>query len=57
MKWIYNDGGRSLYYKAQNVRDCVCRAIAIANDEDYKDWNRVLTKYAKLASDLRNLVE
>lgn len=28
-----------------------------ANDEDYKDWNRVLTKYAKLASDLRNLVE
>ena len=28
-----------------------------ANDEDYKDWNRVLTKYAKLASDVRNLVE
>ena len=36
MKWIYNDGGRSFYYKASNVRDCVCRAIAIANDEDYK---------------------
>ena len=36
MKWIYNDGGRSLYFKAQDVRDCVCRAIAIANDKDYK---------------------
>ena len=36
MKWIYNDGGRSYYYKAQNVRDCVCRAIAIASDKDYK---------------------
>lgn len=36
MKWIYNDGGRSFYYKAQNVRDCVCRAIAIATGEDYK---------------------
>ena len=36
MKWIYNDGGRSYYYKAKNVRDCVCRAIAIANNEDYK---------------------
>ena len=36
MKWIYNDGGRSKYYKATNVRDCVCRAIAIANNEDYK---------------------
>ena len=36
MKWINNDGGRSFYYKASNVRDCVCRAIAIANDEDYK---------------------
>lgn len=36
MKWIYNDGGRSLYYKATNVKDCVCRAIAIANDKDYK---------------------
>jgi hypothetical protein len=36
MKWIYNDGGRSFYYKAPNVKDCVCRAIAIANNKDYK---------------------
>lgn len=45
MKWIYNDGGRSLYYKAPNVRDCVCRAIAIANNEDYKIVYNTLKKY------------
>jgi len=27
------------------------------NDEDYKDWDRVLKKYAKLVVDIRNLVE
>lgn len=37
MKWIYDDGGRSNYYKAKSVRDCVCRALAIANDRDYKE--------------------
>lgn len=45
MKWIYNDGGRSKYYKATNVRDCVCRAIAIANNEDYKIVYNTLKKY------------
>ena len=45
MKWIYNDGGRSKYYKATNVRDCVCRAIAIANNEDYKMVYNTLKKY------------
>ena len=36
--------GDSLYYKALNVRDCVCRAIAIANDEDYKVVYNVLKR-------------
>ena len=36
MEWIYNDGGRSNYYKAKDVGDCVCRALAIATGTDYK---------------------
>ena len=44
MKWIYDDGGRSNYYKAKNVRDCVCRAISIANNKDYKEIYRELTR-------------
>ena len=28
-----------------------------AKDEDFKEWDRVLKKYAKLARDVRNLVE
>ncbi|MBQ6223447.1 MAG: hypothetical protein IJJ44_12615 [Solobacterium sp.] len=36
MKFVYSDGGRSKYYKAKNVGDCVCRAIANATGEDYK---------------------
>lgn len=35
--WIYNDGGRSNYFKADNVGDCVTRAIAIATGLDYKE--------------------
>lgn len=34
--FIYNDGGRSAYFKAKGVGDCVVRAIAIAKGEDYK---------------------
>ena len=36
MKWVYDDGGRSKYFKAEKVGDCVCRAISIATGEDYK---------------------
>lgn len=36
MKWIYDDGGRSMYYKAEGVGDCAVRAIAIASKENYK---------------------
>lgn len=32
----YNDGGRSKYFKADKVGDCVTRAIAIILSKDYK---------------------
>lgn len=33
----YSDGGRSKYFKADNVRDCVVRSIAIVTGLDYKE--------------------
>lgn len=33
----YNDGGRSKYFRAADVRDCVVRATAIASGRDYKE--------------------
>lgn len=36
MDYHYNTGGREKYYKALNVCDCVVRAIAIAEEWDYK---------------------
>ena len=36
MKFIYDDGGRSNYFKG-NAGDCVTRAIAIATGIDYKE--------------------
>lgn len=47
MKWIYNDGGRSNYFKGNSVRDCVCRAIAIANSMDYMEAYNLINEYAK----------
>lgn len=47
MNYIYNDGGRSKYFQVDNVGDCVCRAIAIANDLDYKIVYDTLNKLAK----------
>jgi hypothetical protein len=35
MEWIYNDGGRSKYFKG-DTGDCVTRAVAIATGLDYK---------------------
>lgn len=37
MEYVYNDGGRSQYFKAEGVGDCVCRAIAIVTEKDYKE--------------------
>lgn len=36
MEFVYDDGGRADYFKAENVGDCVCRAVAIATGKDYK---------------------
>lgn len=36
MDYVYSDGGRSNYFKGK-ARDCVCRAIAIASNRDYKE--------------------
>ena len=44
MKWIYDDGGRSKYFDAKNVGDCVVRAIAIGTGKDYKEVYNDLKK-------------
>ena len=35
MKFVYNDGGRSKYFKAEKVGDCVVRSICNASGLDY----------------------
>ena len=47
MKWTYNDGGRSKYFKKADVRDCVCRAVAIGSGMDYMDVYRLINKLAQ----------
>ena len=47
MEFIYDDGGRSKYFKGQNVRDCVARAISIATESDYKEIYDKINEYAK----------
>lgn len=42
-----NDGGRSKYFKASSVGDCVTRAIAIASGRDYKEVYDELFAIAK----------
>lgn len=37
LKVNITDGGRSLYFKADRVGDCVTRAVAIATGRDYKE--------------------
>lgn len=43
----YNDGGRSLYFKAKNVGDCAIRALATGMQKDYKEVYNALTKLNK----------
>lgn len=45
--WVYDDGGRSQYFKAEHVGDCVARAIAIGTGKDYKEVYDALNKLAK----------
>ena len=47
IKFVYDDGGRSKYFKAENVGDCVCRAIAIGTGKDYKEVYDLLNKLSK----------
>lgn len=47
MEFIYNDGGRSNYFKAERVGDCVTRAIANATGLDYKKVYDDLNELAK----------
>ena len=44
MNFIYDDGGRSRYFKGREVGDCVCRAVAIASGKDYKEIYQDLKK-------------
>ncbi len=46
MKWIYDDGGRSKYFRG-TTGDCVCRAIAIATGKDYKEVYDMINNYIK----------
>ena len=46
MEFNYNDGGRHKYFKG-TTGDCVCRAIAIANNMDYKEVYNLINEYAK----------
>lgn len=43
----YNDGGRSQYFRAAGVGDCVTRSIAIASGRDYKEVYDLIFRIAK----------
>lgn len=47
MQWIYNDGGRSKYFNADNVSDCAVRAIAIGTGKDYMEVYNALKNINK----------
>lgn len=47
MEFVYSDGGRSKYFKAQNVGDCVTRAICNATGKDYLEVYNKLKELAK----------
>lgn len=42
MDFLYNDGGRSAYFKGKRVDDCVVRAISIALGVDYLEVFKAL---------------
>lgn len=48
IQYTYDDGGRSKYYKATSVGDCVTRATAIASGKDYKE---VYDLYRKISGE------
>ena len=46
MKFVYSEGGRSKYYDAIKVWDCVTRAICNATGKDYKEVYDLINSYA-----------
>lgn len=50
MKFEYSDGGRSKYFKASSVGDCVTRAICNATGKDYKEVYDRLNEMAQRES-------
>lgn len=44
MRIRFDDGGRSKYFAASGVGDCVTRAIAIATGKDYKEVYNAITR-------------
>lgn len=46
-EYVYDDGGRSKYFKANKVGDCVTRAVAIASGRDYKEIYDMIAKVTK----------
>ena len=47
MEFIYSDGGRSKYFKAEKVGDCCVRAICNATGKDYKEVYDAINLLAK----------
>ena len=47
MDYVFNDGGRSQYYKADRVGDCVCRALSIVTGKDYKEIYNTIKEVTK----------
>ena len=47
MRFVYSDGGRSKYFKARNVNDCVVRAICNASGKDYKEVYDAIDELSK----------
>ena len=48
MEFVYSDGGRSKYFTAQGVGDCVVRSICNATGKDYKEVYDGINELAKL---------
>ena len=47
MEFVYSTGGREKYFKAENVGDCVCRAICNATNMDYLAVYDMIQKLSK----------
>ena len=47
MNFVYSDGGRAKYFRAEHVGDCVTRAICNATGMDYKEVYDAINSKAK----------